>query len=322
VSPLLKVSSPDKILFPKVGTTKGDLVAHYQRVGGRVLEFLGGRPLTLERYANGIDRDGFMLNNVADCFPESIDGYEVPKRDGGSARYPVVTDADDIAWLASQNTVTFHMWTSTAATPHKPDWLVIDLDPAEGDIDGARFATLHMKELFDEFGVDGTPLATGSSGFHVWVALEGTTPTETVMLAARALAGLACNRNPESLTNEFLKEKRAGRRLRRLVTRRTRRHGGGPLLRSAQGHSSRWRSLSVGTRCRASSQPMFADRVRRPTHVALERTAQSVPFEAIIAAARAEGVDRQPVRPAWSANRRLAGPHPSATRVGWQGPWR
>ena len=114
---MVEVSSPDKLLFPDDGITKADVVDHYRLVAGAMLRFAGGRPLTLQRFPQGIRRKGFMQKNAADHFPASIGRFVVPKRDGGETTYPVVVDADDIPWLANQNTITFHMWLSSVDRP-------------------------------------------------------------------------------------------------------------------------------------------------------------------------------------------------------------
>ncbi|MGF1664752.1 MAG: non-homologous end-joining DNA ligase [Acidimicrobiia bacterium] len=207
----VKVSSPDKMMFEDAGITKAGLVAHYESVAPRMLGFMAGRPLTLQRFPNGISSNGFMQKNAADHFPDSIRRFEVPRQGGGVTVYPVVDQADDVAYLANQNTVTFHMWTSSMDRPMHPDWMVLDLDPDDGDLDGVRFATAAIHEVLTEFGVDGFCLATGSSGFHVWVALDGSMTGDEVSLASRAVAGIAAARHPERMTTEFLKRERKGR---------------------------------------------------------------------------------------------------------------
>ncbi len=207
----MKVSSPDKLIFPADGFTKTDLVAHYERVGERMIGFLGGRPLTLQRFPGGIEKKGFMQKNAADHFPDSIRRESVPKRGGGETVYPVVDRAENLAYLANQNTVTFHMWTSSAARPNNPDWMVIDLDPEAGDLGGVRVATRIVGDLIESFGLEGFPLATGSKGFHVWVPIDGTATVDQVSEVSRALAGLAALEKPNQLTTEFLKKNRNGR---------------------------------------------------------------------------------------------------------------
>jgi len=207
----LKISSPDKLLFPSDGVTKLDVVRHYEAVGDKMMELAYGRPLTLQRFPRGIEAKGFMQKNTPGHYPDSIRRLVVPKRGGGETVYPVVTDADDIAYLANQNTITFHMWTSSADRPGQPDWMVIDLDPEDGDIDGVRAATLLIREVLGEFAVDSFPVATGSKGFHVWIPLAGGHDFGAVSETSRAIAGLAVLRAPHGLTTEFLKRERKGR---------------------------------------------------------------------------------------------------------------
>jgi bifunctional non-homologous end joining protein LigD len=208
----VRVSNPDKLLFPADRITKADVVAHYERVGSLMLDFCTGRPLTLQRFPRGIEVQGFMQKNAADHFPASIARRVVPKRGGGETVYPVVDRAADLAYLANQNTITFHMWTSSAERPNRPDWLVIDLDPVAGDVGAARAATTAVGDVLGSFGIEGFPLATGSKGFHVWVPLI---PPDggfaATALASRAVAGLAAAAHPGELTTEFLKRNRAGR---------------------------------------------------------------------------------------------------------------
>lgn len=208
---MVDVSNPDRVIFPETGHTKADIVAHYEAVGDRMLAFLSGRPLTLQRFPKGVQGKGFMQKNASAHFPDSIKRFAVPKRDGESTLYPVVSKVDDLAYLANQGTITFHMWTSSAARPDHPDWLILDLDPEADDIDGVRFATQAVRDVLREFGLAGFVLATGSKGFHIWVPLDGTVPFGAVSLATRALAGLAAQRHSDRLTTEFLKRERDGR---------------------------------------------------------------------------------------------------------------
>ncbi len=207
----MEVSSPDKLLYPADGITKAKVVEHYRLVGDAMLGFAAGRPLTLQRFPQGIDRKGFMQKNAAEHFPTSIGRHVVTKRGGGETAYPVVTDPADIAWLANQNTITFHMWLSSVQRPDAADWLVIDLDPPENQTAAVRAAALVVRELLARHGLRGFPVATGSKGYHVWVPLAAGTPAHHAASAARALAGLAAAEHPDDLTVEFLKKERRGR---------------------------------------------------------------------------------------------------------------
>lgn len=288
---MVKVSSPDKVIFGDGPVTKAEMVAHYELVADRMLDFMAGRPLTLQRFPKGVAADGFMQKNASEHFPDSIRRFEVPKQDGGSTVYPVVDHAEDVAYLANQNTVTFHMWTSSMERPMHPDWMVLDLDPDDGDLDGVRFATAAIHDVLGEFGVEGFCLATGSSGFHVWVALDGSRTADEVSHASRALAGIAATRHPDRMTTEFLKRDRKGRVFVDWLRN-------GPTATVVVPFSLRPRpnapvAVPVGWDELASALPdgwtigHVADRLL----LATDPTPSPLPLEDIVTTARSEGVD-------------------------------
>ncbi len=201
-------------MFPERGLTKADLVGYYRRVAEAMLPMMEGRPLTLHRFPRGVTAKGFMQKNVADHFPESIRRYEVPKQEGGVTVYPIVTEPDDIPWLANQGTITFHIWNSRLPDIDHPDWLILDLDPPDdggGAVAMVRAVTKVTGQILDRFGLVSVPVVTGSKGFHLWVALDRTDPSDRVSLANRALAGLVVDAEPSLATTEFLKKNRKGR---------------------------------------------------------------------------------------------------------------
>lgn len=287
----VKVSSPGKVMFERVGVTKAEMVAHYELVADRMLDFMAGRPLTLQRFPKGVSADGFMQKNASDHFPDSIRRFEVPKQDGGVTVYPVVDHSEDVAYLANQNTVTFHMWTSSVERPMHPDWMVLDLDPDDGDLEGVRFATAAINDVLGEFGVEGFCLATGSSGFHVWVALDGSQTVDEVSHASRALAGIAAVRHPDRMTTEFLKRDRAGRVFVDWLRN-------GPTATVVVPFSLRPRpnapvAVPVGWDELADAHPdgwtigHVAERLQLPT----DHAPRALPIDSIVATARVAGVD-------------------------------
>src|SRR6266568_816085 len=105
------ISHPDKVLFPDDGITKGELAAYYEHVASVMLPHICGRPVTLERYHRGIAEKGFFQKNVAKGAPEWLQRVEVPKKDG-VVQHPLVCDERSLLWLANQNCITPHVWTS------------------------------------------------------------------------------------------------------------------------------------------------------------------------------------------------------------------
>ncbi len=217
---MVRISSPDKVLFPASGITKAELVGYYDRVAPAMLPALLGRPLTLHRFPRGIGAKGFMQKNAADHFPETIQRHQTRKNDGGFTTYPIISSADDISWLANQNTITFHIWTSRVPTTDRPDWMVLDLDPPEmpgapgplaAMLRDVRTVAVAARDVLASFGLSAALVATGSKGFHLWVRLDGALGFDQISLANRALAGLVAADVPEQATTEFLKKERGGR---------------------------------------------------------------------------------------------------------------
>ena len=210
VTPPLNVSNPDRVVFPDVGLTKGDVVRYYTTAAARMLPHLSGSPLTLERFPKGLSGGGFMQKNAGKHFPETIGRHEVPRR-GGTTVYPVVYEAADIAYLANQGTLTFHAWTSRVSNPSHPVRLVIDLDPPTDSADSAREAAELVGEALRNLGLPSAPVATGSKGYHVVAPIAATTPYSDVATMAQGLAALLCTERSDLLTTEFRKVNRKGR---------------------------------------------------------------------------------------------------------------
>lgn len=207
---MIEISHPEKLLFPKDGITKGEVVAYYQQASARMLSHLVSRPLTLERYPGGIDKPGFMQKHAGKGFPSLIERVELPKQDG-TVQYPSIRDHDGLIYLANQNTITFHIPCFRNFDLEHPDRLVFDLDPTEGDTDGARFGARAVTTLLTELGVSPLVMTSGSKGFHVVVHLKPTINFDLLARFAQACAVLLSHLHPDRLTVEFLKKERRGR---------------------------------------------------------------------------------------------------------------
>ncbi len=206
----MEVSNADRIVYPRDGITKGDVVAYYASVAPAMLEHIAGRPLTLQRFPKGIGEKGFMQKNAPDHFPETIERVEVPSRER-TTTYPIVHRAEDIPYLANQGTITFHVWTSRLPELGHPDRIVFDLDPPEGQAGAARRAAGLVRELLDDVGLPSVPMATGSKGFHVVAAVAPHIRTERIAAASQGAATWLARRHPETLTDEFRIDNRRDR---------------------------------------------------------------------------------------------------------------
>ena len=205
------ITHPEKVLFPEDGITKGDLAAYYDAIAPLMVPHMRARPVSMERYPAGIGKKGFFHKDVSKGFPSWLERVEVPKKDG-TVHHPLVTDTRSLLWLANQNCITPHVWTSRAPDLLHPDICVFDLDPSkEDDRDTVRAAALGLRDLLEELGLPSWVKTTGSKGFHIVVPLDGKTPMGEAAGFANAVGTLLVKRDPKHLTQEFHKVDRAGR---------------------------------------------------------------------------------------------------------------
>jgi bifunctional non-homologous end joining protein LigD len=208
----MRVSNADRVVFPEDGITKGEVVAYYVSVARRMLPFVAGRALTVERYPKGIGEKGFMQKNAPDHFgDDTIDRHEVPKEDGGTTVYPVVRDESGIAAFANLGVITFHAPPVTLSDERHSDWAIWDLDPPAGGYDLARDAARAMKDVLASFGIATVLMTSGSNGYHLRAKLEPTTDIRDVSELARGTAAIAEAAHPGLLTLAFRKKERGDR---------------------------------------------------------------------------------------------------------------
>ncbi len=204
------VSHPEKVLFPDDGITKGELAEYYSAIGPLMLPHLRGRPVTMERFPNGIGAGGFLQKDVSRGFPEWLERVEAPKR-GGVVHYPIVTDQRGLDWLANQNCITPHVWASRAPKLYQPDLCVFDLDPSVEDTSALTGAALALRALLTELGLPSWVKTSGSKGYHIVVPLQVSAGFDEVAAFALSVGRELVRRNPDELTLEFSKVDRGGR---------------------------------------------------------------------------------------------------------------
>lgn len=212
---MVEVSNADRVVFPEVGRTKGDVVAYYERIAPRALPHLLSRPLSIRRYPKGLADKGFFQKNVPAHYPGSIGKFEVPRSSEATKKhrgprastkdvtvYPLVTELEHLPYLANQGAIELHIPTFRAPVL-RPDRFVIDLDPPAGAIALARRAAFIMRDALAERGLVSAPMATGSKGFHVVVAIEPTVDGEVIAAAAQKFAALMEAKHPDELTTVY-----------------------------------------------------------------------------------------------------------------------
>jgi bifunctional non-homologous end joining protein LigD len=206
------ISSPGKVLFPRIGLTKLDLARHYERVAEAMLPYVRDRPLAVQAFPKGIEEHGFFMKAVPDYFPAWVERVTVPKK-GGTVTHPLANDAATLVYLAGQNVVTLHTWLSRAGEPRNPDRLIVDFDPSRssGGFADVRAAARDAGARLRDLGLATYAMVTGSRGIHVVCPLRPGPSFSDVHGFTRALAERMVEDNPGKLTLEWHKAERGDR---------------------------------------------------------------------------------------------------------------
>jgi bifunctional non-homologous end joining protein LigD len=266
----VRLTHPEKVLFPDDGITKADLAAYLRDVAPAMLPHVEDRPLTLQRFNDGIAGQGFMQKELPRGAPEWVRRVRVPK-EGGTVCHGLANDAATLVWLANVNCLTPHVWTSRADRLERPDRLVVDLDPEDaGEFPRVVRAALDLRTLLLDAGTTPFAMTTGSRGLHVVVPLRRRHGFEEVLAAARGLAEALVERAPGERTTAFRKAERGGRLFVDVLRNRwaqtvvapyaVRARPGAPVAMPV-----RWEELEDGSVRRSAQWPMAAalERVER-----------------------------------------------------------
>ncbi|MBA2636774.1 MAG: ATP-dependent DNA ligase, partial [Solirubrobacterales bacterium] len=207
----VRLSHPDKVLFPQDGITKADLAAYYEAVAPAMLPLVRDRPVNLWRWNAGIEGEVVVQQALPKGAPDWVARVTVARRRGGTVTHAIANDAATLRWLANQNCVTPHVWTSRADRPERPDRIVFDLDPAQDTPFAAiRSGALRLGEALHEVGLEPFAMTSGSRGIHVVAPLRRTADNDRVRDTARAIADRLAEQD-DTLTTAWRKDKREGR---------------------------------------------------------------------------------------------------------------
>src|SRR5215210_492563 len=145
----VQITNPDKVFFPKRGLTKGDLVGYYLDVAGYILPHVRRRPMQMLRYPDGVDGFFFYQKRVPNPHPEWLETVHILfPGSGRTADFPVVTEAAGLAWIVNLGCIDLHTWHCRVDDVERPDYMLIDLDPSEGNPwEHVRTIALVVKEV-------------------------------------------------------------------------------------------------------------------------------------------------------------------------------
>lgn len=207
----IRVSNPDRVLWPETGFTKAAMLDYYLAVADTMLPYLRGRGITLRRFPEGVDGPGWYQANCRGR-PPWVSTFDVIGKAGESLRYCRVEEPATIAWLANLGTIELHPFLALAERPEEPTALVFDLDPGPPAslVACARVALL-LREILEVHGLTPVVKTSGSIGMHVFAPLVPGHGFEATKAVARALAGLLAEREPDLVVGTVSRARRAGR---------------------------------------------------------------------------------------------------------------
>ena len=208
----IRLTHPDKVFFPKISATKRDLLEYYLAVEEPIMRSMGGRPVLLQRFPNGVGGNSFFQKRIPDSAPDWLATTTVSTPNGTTSRALVIEDLAHVAWAVNQGCLGFHVWPVLADDAEHTHELRIDLDPQPGvTFDQVREAAHEVHRLLEEVGLTGYLKTTGSRGLHVYVELEPRWDSYDVRYAAVAVARELARRRPDLITDAWWKEERGER---------------------------------------------------------------------------------------------------------------
>lgn len=208
----IETSNNDKVFFKGNGITKGDIIEYYRKVSDHILPHIKERPLNLHRAPDGLEGEDFYQQKASDYFPSWIKRVKVKKEDGSTIEHAVCDNESTLVYLADQACIALHIWLSRIGDIRKPDKMIFDLDPVDGEgFSCVKKAAKRLKDYFDRLKVETYIMTTGSKGIHLVISLKTEYDFDDVRDTAKKIAERLSEEYPGELTYHQSKAKRKGR---------------------------------------------------------------------------------------------------------------
>ncbi|MFO7162798.1 MAG: ATP-dependent DNA ligase [Mycolicibacterium hassiacum] len=213
----VKLTNPDKVLYPATGTTKAEVFEYYINIAEAMIPHIAGRPVTRKRWPNGVEQASFFEKQLASSAPDWLDRATVAHR-SGSTTYPLIDSVEGLAWIAQQAALEVHVpqWRfigeGARRHPGPATRIVFDLDPGEG----VSFRLLcrvarEVRDLIADIGLTTYPLTSGSKGLHLYVPLAEPISSRGASVLARRVAQQLEQIMPNQVTATMTKSLRTGK---------------------------------------------------------------------------------------------------------------
>jgi bifunctional non-homologous end joining protein LigD len=211
----LRLTNLDKVLYPKTGTTKAEVIDYYARVADAILPHLRGRPLTLRRFPEGVGKPdtSFFEKNCPKHRPEWVKTTPIyVDRRAGEIDFCLCENQATLVWMAQLAALELHPSLSKATRMEQPSFLVFDLDPGApaGLVECCKVG-LRVRELFGAFGLEGFPKVSGGKGMQIYFPLNTKVTYEETNPFAKAVAQLLEKQTPKEVISKMAKVDRRGK---------------------------------------------------------------------------------------------------------------
>jgi exodeoxyribonuclease III len=200
-----------KVYWPEDGITKRDMFNYYDHVAEYMVPYLKDRPMSLNRFPNGIHGLSFYQKNVKDKVPDCMATMPHTNDKGEAKEYLVATNKASLLWMASLGCIEINPWFSRVQSPDNPDFCVIDLDPDKQHFDQVISAAQEVKKVLDAIGVTAYPKTSGSTGMHIYIPMGAKYSYDQSQMFAKIIVTLVHKQIPEYTTLERMVKNRGGK---------------------------------------------------------------------------------------------------------------
>ncbi|GGO26830.1 DNA polymerase domain-containing protein [Microbispora rosea subsp. aerata] len=208
---IVTITHPDRVVFPRTGHTKLDLVSYYRAVAEGAVRGVAGRPVILKRFVHGVEGEAFFQKRAPAKRPGWVEVVELSYPSGRTAEEVVIRDLAHLLWTVNLGCVDLNPHPVRACDLDHPDELRIDLDPVPGvGWEQIVRVALVARDVLEEHGLTAWPKTSGSRGFHVYARIEPRWTFNEVRRAAEAVAREVERREPDVATSRWWKEERHG----------------------------------------------------------------------------------------------------------------
>jgi bifunctional non-homologous end joining protein LigD len=208
----LKFTHLSKVYWPEDGVTKRDMFNYYYQVAEYILPYLKDRPMSLNRFPNGIHGQSFYQKDVKGKAPDWVTKtFPYTTSDGEHKEYLVGSDESYLLWMASLGCIEMNPWFSRVQSPDNPDYCVIDLDPDKNTFDQVIDAAREVKKVLDAIDVPSYPKTSGSTGMHIYIPLGAKYTYDQSQLFAKIIVSIVHKVIPDYTSLERMVANRGGK---------------------------------------------------------------------------------------------------------------